>query len=182
MASRDKADASPRLIMVWDPLVRIFHWSLVASFAFAYLTGDEWDFAHEISGYVITTLMVIRVLWGFFGTRHARFRDFIYRPATIIAFVRDSLHFRAKRYLGHNPAGGAMVVALIGVITGLCITGILLTIDAYREAKWLEEVHDVLANGALVLIGLHIVGVALASFEHRENLVKSMFTGSKRRR
>lgn len=182
MTNKDTSEANPRYVTVWDPLVRIFHWSLVVGFAVAYLTGDEWDFAHEIVGYIVTTLIVIRVLWGFFGTRHARFRDFVSRPETTLAFVRDSLRFRAKRYLGHNPAGGAMVVALITVITGLCITGILLTIGAYREAKWLEEIHEVLANGALVLIGLHVLGVALASFEHRENLAKAMFTVKKRRR
>lgn len=182
MTDKDTSEATARYVTVWDPLVRIFHWSLVVGFAVAYLTGDEWDFAHEIVGYIVTTLIVIRVLWGFFGTRHARFRDFVYRPATVLGFVRDSLRFRAKRYLGHNPAGGAMVVALITVIAGLCVTGILLTFGAYRDAKWLEEIHEVLANGALVLIGLHVVGVALASFEHRENLVKAMINGKKRRR
>lgn len=180
MPNNESSDRPTRYVTVWDPLVRIFHWSLVVGFAAAYLTGDEWDFAHEFVGYVIATLIAIRVLWGFFGTRHARFRDFVYQPATIIAFLRDSSRFRAKRYVGHNPAGGAMVVGLISVITGLCITGILLTFEAYREWKWLEETHEVLANGALILIGLHVLGVALASFEHRENLVKAMFTGQKR--
>lgn len=180
MTNNESSDRPTRYVTVWDPLVRIFHWSLVVGFAVAYLTGDEWDFAHEIVGFVIATLIVIRVLWGFFGTRHARFRDFVYQPATVLTFLRDSSRFRAKRYLGHNPAGGVMVVALITVIAGLCITGVLLTFGAYREAKWLEEIHEVLANGALVLIGLHVIGVALASFEHRENLVKAMFTGQKR--
>mgnify|MGYP001161542093 CR=1 FL=1 len=167
-------------VAVWDPLVRVFHWSLVGAFAFAYLTSDEWDFAHEVVGYVVTTLIVIRILWAFAGTKHALFRDFIYRPSTVFAFLRDSLRMKARRYLGHNPAGGVMVIALLTSIAGLCITGILLTIEGYKEAKWLEEAHDVLANGALVLIGLHVVGVFLASLEHHENLVKSMFTGRKR--
>lgn len=165
---------------VWDPVVRIFHWSLVGAFTIAYLTADEWDFAHEVTGYVVATLVVIRILWGFFGSEHARFRDFIYRPSVVLGFLRDSLRMRARRYLGHNPAGGVMVLALIAVICGLSITGVLLTFATYREAKWLEEIHEVLANGALVLIALHVVGVLLASFEHRENLVKSMFTGRKR--
>lgn len=180
MTDKESSDQPTTYLTVWDPLVRIFHWSLVVGFAVAYLTGDEWDFAHEIVGYVIATLIVIRVLWGFFGTRHARFSDFVYRPAAVLAFLRDSSRFRAKRYLGHNPAGGVMVVALITVIAGLCITGILLTVDAYRESEWLEETHEVLANGALILIVLHVLGVALASFEHSENLVKAMFTGKKR--
>lgn len=167
-------------VTVWDPVVRLFHWSLVVMFTIAFLTGDEWDLAHEIAGYIVVTLLAIRILWGFAGTRYARFSDFIYRPSTIVAFMRDSLRFRAPRFLGHNPAGGAMVIALLTVITGLSVTGVLLTMENYRTAKWLVQTHEVLANGALLLIALHVVGVLLASFEHRENLIKSMVTGKKR--
>jgi len=169
-----------KLVEVWDPLVRVFHWALVVGFFAAYLTGDEWDLAHEIIGYFVAALIVIRLLWGLFGSKHARFKDFLYSPSVIVTFLRDSMRFRAKRYLGHNPAGGVMVLALLAAISALSVTGTLLTLENYRQLEWLEELHEGLANGTLVLIALHVLGVILASFEHQENLVKSMFTGRKR--
>ena len=165
---------------VWDPLVRIFHWSLVVLFTAAWLTGDEVDWLHERLGYAIIGLVAIRVVWGFVGTRHARFSDFICGPSKVVSHLAEMIHFRARRYLGHNPAGGAMVVALLAMLATTTGTGILMT-GVYPKAHWLEEVHEVAANLTLILVGLHIAGVVLASFEHRENLVKAMFTGRKRR-
>jgi cytochrome b len=170
----------PATVRVWDPLVRIFHWSLAILFFFAFLTGDEWDKPHEIAGYIVGGLVVFRILWGLVGSRHARFSDFVYRPSTVIAFLKDSLRFRAGRYLGHNPAGGAMVIALLLAIAVICVTGYMMTLDAWWGVEWVEEVHEAAANTTLVLVGLHLLGVILASFEHRENLVRAMFTGRKR--
>lgn len=167
-------------ITVWDPFVRIFHWSLVTAFTVAYLTSEDFDAIHQPAGYVVVALIAGRIVWGLIGTEHARFTNFMYAPSTIIAFLRDSLHLKAKRYLGHNPAGGAMVVALLIMISGICATGILMTSDAYHDAKWLKEFHELLANTTLALVALHIGGVALASYEQGENLVRSMFTGKKR--
>ncbi|WP_137158215.1 cytochrome b/b6 domain-containing protein [Rhizobium sp. FKL33] len=171
---------SPPTVKVWDPVVRLFHWSLVALFALSYLTGDEWKQAHILSGYAIIGLLAIRIVWGLVGTRHARFSSFIYSPTTIARFLRDSLFLRAKRYLGHNPAGGAMVIALILVISGIAATGYMMTTDAYWGVEWVEDAHEVLVNATLVLVGLHIAGVVLASIEHKENLVRAMITGRKR--
>jgi len=100
-------------IRVWDPLVRIFHWSLVLAFAVAYLSGDEESDIHIYSGYIILGLLVFRLLWGFVGPRFARFSDFVYSPQTIIEYTRGLLSGSPKHYLGHNPAGGAMVIALL---------------------------------------------------------------------
>jgi cytochrome b len=180
MTTASRSNEIPQTVKVWDPLVRIFHWSLVIGFAAAYASGEEWDLFHEVAGYGIVALLSIRVLWGFFGTRYARFRNFLYRPRVILTFLRESLQFKAPRYLGHNPAGGAMVIALLVVIFSTCISGILLTTDTYRHAEWLKELHEVVANGTIVLVVFHIGGVLLASIEHKENLVKSMFTGKKR--
>ena len=168
-------------IRVWDPLVRIFHWSLVGGFAVAYLTADEWDKAHEFVGYIVAGLIAFRLFWGLVGSRHARFSNFVYRPSTIMAFLNDSLAMKAKRYVGHNPAGGAMVIALLLAITGISATGYMMTMDMFWGAEWVEDVHELLVNGTLVLIALHVGGVILASFEHKENLVRSMTTGLKRR-
>lgn len=171
---------SLRTVKVWDPLVRVFHWSLVGLFAFSYLTGDEWKKAHIVAGYAIISLLVVRVIWGFVGTRHARFSNFIYSPVTTIRFILDSIALKAKRYIGHNPAGGAMVITLLISISGIAATGHMMTTDAYWGVEWVEETHELLANLTLGLIGLHVAGVVLASIEHKENLVRAMITGRKR--
>lgn len=173
-------DPSP-MVRVWDPFVRIFHWSLVALFGFAYATGDVWDDLHEAAGYAIGALVLARIVWGFVGPAHARFRDFIYGPSTILSFLRDSLALGARRYLGHNPAGGAMVVALLGMIALICVTGVMMGLDPFWGEEWVEDLHVLGVWCALGLIVLHLLGVVLASIEHSENLVVAMFTGLKRR-
>ncbi|MCB1473278.1 MAG: cytochrome b/b6 domain-containing protein [Rhodobiaceae bacterium] len=174
------SDALPATVRVWDPFVRIFHWSLVALFAFAFLTGDEWDKPHEFAGYVVAGLIGLRVIWGFIGTRHARFSDFVTGPGTVIGYLKDAAGFRARRHLGHNPAGGAMVLALLAAIAVISLTGHMMTTDAYWGVKWVEEVHEAAAFGTLGLIALHVGGVVFASIEHGENLVRAMVTGRKR--
>lgn len=168
-------------IKVWDPLVRIFHWSLVALFTFSFFTGDEWKKAHIYSGYAIAALIAIRIVWGLIGTHHARFVNFLYSPATILVFLKDTVSFKAKRYIGHNPAGGAMVFLLLAMISGIVTTGYMMTTDAYWGIEWVEDTHKVLVYSTLGLIALHVIGVVLASVEHRENLPRAMVTGWKRR-
>jgi cytochrome b len=170
-----------RVVRVWDPAVRLFHWSLVVAFIIAWFTGDELQRVHETAGYAIMVLLAFRVIWGFIGTAHARFSDFIYRPAVVFAYTLDSIRLRARRYIGHNPAGGAMVVALLATLALTCATGFMMTTDAFWGIEWVEKTHKLAANLAVVLIGLHLVGVATASVQHRENLVLAMITGRKRR-
>ena len=129
---------------------------------------------------MIAALVAIRVVWGLVGSRHARFSDFVYRPSTIIGFILDSLRLKASRYVGHNPAGGAMVIALLATLGGVCLSGYLMTTEALWGVEWVQELHEVLANLTLVLVGVHVLGVLLASYEHGENLVKAMWTGRKR--
>jgi cytochrome b len=170
----------PATVKVWDPFVRIFHWSLVALFAIAYATGDEIERVHIAAGYAVAALLTLRILWGFVGPAHARFSSFIRPPQDVLAYLRDVVLIRAPRYLGHNPAGGLMIIALMATLIGTCVTGIMMTTDAYWGAKWVEDVHQALANITIGLVALHVVGVLVASFEHRENLVKAMITGKKR--
>jgi cytochrome b len=169
------------LVVVWDPLVRLFHWSLVAAFVVVWATGDELESTHEAAGYAIVGLLIVRFVWGFIGTRHARFSDFVYRPSIVIGHVVDTARLRARRYLGHNPAGGAMVIALILMLAATTATGIMMTADAWWGIRWVEEVHELAANLTVVLVGLHLAGVFVASVVHRESLVRAMFTGRKRR-
>lgn len=165
---------------VWDILVRLFHWSLVTSFAIAWITAEDWRDLHEWAGYAAASLIAFRLIWGIVGTHFARFSQFVRAPGTVIAYLRDVLSGREARYIGHNPAGGAMVLALLAAMAGLCFTGWLYTTDAYWGEDWVELTHEVLANVLLALVGLHVIGVMLASFRHRENLVRAMVTGRKR--
>ncbi len=170
----------PATVKVWDPLVRVFHWSLATLFFVAYATGDDVEKVHIAAGYTIAGLVAFRVIWGLVGPKHARFSNFVRSPRETLAYLRDVAMFRAPRYIGHNPAGGIMIVALLVMITGSCITGYMMTTDAYWGSKVLEEVHETFANLTIGLVVFHVLGVLIASFEHRENLVKAMVTGRKR--
>lgn len=196
-------------VRVWDPLVRIGHWVLVAAFAAAYLTEGEPEWLHSWAGYLIAATVLLRVAWGFVGPRHARFADFVTGPAAVLRYLRDLPAGRAPRHLGHSPAGGAMTLALL-VMLGLTalsgmatlaaeegrgpLAGLVATTpeavgsvwdedeeDGREEAGevW-EDLHEVTANLTLLLIVLHLGGVALASALHHENLPRSMLTGTKR--
>jgi cytochrome b len=167
-------------VRIWDPFVRIFHWSLVTSFAVAWLAGDDWKALHLWAGYAASALIAMRIVWGVIGTRYARFSQFVRSPLTVASYLRDVATGREARYLGHNPAGGAMIVALLVTLAGLCLSGWLLTTDAYFGSEFMEDLHEFLANVALALVGLHVAGVVLTSIRHRENLVRAMVTGAKR--
>jgi cytochrome b len=170
----------PATVPVWDRFVRVFHWSLVLLFVLAYATGDEIERVHVAAGYAIAGLLVLRLVWGFVGPPHARFRSFIRPPREVLAYVRDVCRFRARRHLGHNPAGGAMILALLVGLAATVATGIMMTTDAFWGAQWVEDVHEFFANATVALIFLHVAGVLFASFQHRENLVAAMITGRKR--
>lgn len=167
-------------IKVWDPFVRVFHWSLAGLFLLAYATGDEIENVHIAAGYAIAGLLGLRILWGFVGPRNARFSDFVRSPRAVLAYIRDMALLRAPRYLGHNPAGGTMVVALIVTLIVTCTTGYMMTTGTFWGAKWVEEMHEAFANLTVGLVVVHVLGVLVASFEHSENLVKAMITGRKR--
>ncbi len=113
-------------IKVWDPLVRLFHWSLVAAFSIAYITEEEWMELHAWAGYLVAGLVGFRVIWGFIGPQHARFSDFVFSPPTIIDYLKDMVKLRARRYVGHNPAGGAMVLALLLALAATTLSGMQL--------------------------------------------------------
>lgn len=183
---------SSRTIPVWDPAVRLFHWLLAGAFLVAYLTEDDWELLHVNAGYLIGILIALRLLWGFIGTPYARFADFVYSPREVMTYLSDAVRSRAPRYVGHNPAGGAMILALLISLTLTVITGIALygatDFAGPLAGVWrgelavdlLEEVHEIGANLTLLLIVLHLGGVLFSSLKHGENLVKSMITGRKK--
>jgi cytochrome b len=174
-------DAAPvrRRMLVWDAPVRVFHWLLVASFAGAYLTAESerWRLAHVTLGYTMAALVIFRLVWGLVGTRHARFASFVRGPATVARYVRGLLSRQPDRHAGHNPAGALAIVALLALALGVVGSGWALF--SAMGGDWLEAVHEVAANAMLALVGVHVAGVLLASWLHRENLVGSMITGRK---
>lgn len=205
--------AGEEQVKVWDIGVRLFHWTLVVLFAVSYLSGDDESLLHIYSGYGVAALIVFRIVWGVVGTRYARFADFVRGPKATMDYVRSLFSGKPIHYLGHNPLGGWMVVALLLSLVGTCWSGL----EAYaveghgplarqesffiRSAlaqgdedegenaqengkknggdEFWEETHEVLANLSLVLVVLHIAGVAVGSVMHRENLVKAMIKGYK---
>ncbi len=208
MTKTSAVQGSTAMVRVWDPLVRIFHWSLVAAFVVAYLSADELSTVHEIAGYAVAGLIAFRLAWGFVGSKYARFTQFLRGPSQTLGYIGDVVRGKEHRYLGHNPAGAVMTVALLLTLAGTAFTGWLLEDEgrlamlpdlpqivspAYadddgdddegyggRGSEAVEEVHEVLANLMLLLIAVHVGGVVLTSFRHNENLARSMVTGDKR--
>jgi cytochrome b len=188
-----RADPGTR-VRVWDAFVRLFHWGLVAAVLTAYFTEDDLLGLHTWAGYTVLGLIGARLLWGLVGSPHARWASFVRSPHTTLAYLSDALHGRAARYLGHNPAGGAMVVALLLGLTATAITGVAVLgageaagpLAPYLQgispeaAHDLEEVHEWIANLTMLLIPVHLIGVAFASRQHGENLVRAMIDGYKR--
>lgn len=171
----------PQTVKVWDPVVRLFHWGTVIGFATAYLAAEENQTIHEWSGYAVLALLGIRIVWGLIGSKHARFSDFLKSPATVVGYLKAIRHGHPRRYLGHNPAGGAMVMALMLGIVMIGMSGFLMTTDRFWGIDWVRELHELAVNATLILIGLHLGGVWLASRQHSENLVLAMLTGRKAR-
>jgi cytochrome b len=210
-----------KTVKVWDPFVRLFHWLLVAGVITQLATAEDFKRVHVLVGYTIAALIILRIIWGLVGSRHARFKDFIYPPTDIFAYLKSLIQGRPRHYIGHNPAGGAMVCALLLLISLTALTGIK-TLGAvgkgplalhspgvtarawaddqsYRDqdeddhaetphshsvnkakAHFWKEIHETLVGTTLFLIGLHLFGVIVSSYVHRENLIGAMITGNKK--
>jgi cytochrome b len=188
-------------VRVWDPVVRAVHWVLAAAVIVDWFT-DEPLWMHTWLGYLALALVVLRIVWGFVGPEHARFVSFVRGPQLVFDYLAGLVRFSSQRYLGHSPAGGAMIVALLIMIAATAGTGManlaadrgegpLASVIAKverpprvpgqrRPPLLMKQVHETVANITIALVVLHVLGVALASFAHRESLVRAMITGRKR--
>ena len=169
-----------RTLRVWDPLVRTLHWSLAIAVGLGWATTEwivDW---HQPVGYAALAIVGVRIVWGLVGPRHARFASFVRGPRATARYARQVVGGRAPRHVGHNPLGGAMVIALFICVAALALTGWLYTTDRFFGDEVVEIVHETLAWTLVALAALHVGGVVFASRHQRENLIAAMFDGRKR--
>lgn len=219
----EKEMSEKKQVVVWDPFIRFFHWALLLLFFVAYLTGDEKGPLHRYLGYTVLLLVIARIWWGFWGTKHALFSDFICSPAKGLNYLKELVTGKPTHYIGHNPAAAWMILLLLTNSVIICLTGyaahtvkkgmntigsgntisIVGTVyaddhknerheanhkerkrhrdgksDDERDSVW-SDLHEISAQFMLILICLHVVGVAVSSKVHNENLVKGIITGKK---
>lgn len=166
-------------VLVWDTPTRVFHWVQALCFLGAYLTYDSEKTRdiHVALGYILFGMIVFRLLWGFAGTRYARFSSFIYGPGRIIGYLTSLLKGKAEHFVGHNPVGSVAIWLLLSGGLTLGVTGVMLLQDDFEDI--VEEIHGYATNAMLIVIAIHLIGVFASSFLHKENLVRAMITGFK---
>ncbi|MCC6620383.1 MAG: cytochrome b/b6 domain-containing protein [Deltaproteobacteria bacterium] len=168
-------------VLIWDLPVRLFHLLLgvafVGAFAISQLADDDgpWFSAHMLLGLLMAFMVVLRLLWGFFGTRHARLGSFAFGPRAVLRYLGGAIRGRPTRHAGHNPGAAVAIFVMFVCVIGLAVTGIMMG----RGDESVEGVHELLAYGLLVAVIAHLVGVALHTFRHRENITRSMIDGTK---
>ena len=190
------ATSDKRRIFVWDAPTRLFHWIIVAAVIIAWATAEAdssfWFSVHLGAGYAVLGALIFRIIWGFAGSRHALFRDFVRSPGAVRDYTKKLAGLKPPHFTGHNPLGGWMVILLLLMLAGLVATGLfggeqgeseagpLAYMVAPALAEELVEVHEVLFNVLLVLVGIHIAGVITDMVLTRDNLIAAMITGYKR--
>jgi cytochrome b len=178
---------------VWDVPTRIFHWSIVALIAIGWVSGEEEGIGfvvHSLAGYAVMVALIFRLVWGFVGGAHARFTDFVRSPGAVIEYTKQLLRLKPPHFVGHNPLGGWMILALLAVLTVLVVSGLCAQGDEGVAGPWAAsavwfapeqwyELHEVSFNVLLALIVLHVLGVVFDQWLTRDKLVRAMFTGVK---
>lgn len=170
----------PASLYVWDPVVRLFHWSLVACVLLNQFVLEAGETPHRWVGYAATALVGLRLLWGVIGSHHARFADWWPTPARLRAHVRGLLAGQPDDHPGHNPLGALMMLALMALVLALGVTGWLQGTDAFFGEEWLQELHEGLANTLLMAAGVHAAAALVMGRLQRVTLVRAMVTGVKR--
>ncbi len=166
-------------IMVWDMPVRVFHWLLVICFAGAWLTSESerLQMIHYAFGYTACLLVLIRLVWGVIGTRYARFTQFLKSPKAVLEHFMAMLRGHPHHDVGHNPAGGLVMVALMLLILVIGVSGYLSVKELLGD--FAGEIHESVASLALAVVILHILAAIVMSLMEKQNLVKSMVDGKK---
>ncbi len=172
---RNKDNSVP----VWDLFVRVFHWALVASFFTAWMFTDPIDWVHKGAGYLALALVAARVVWGFIGTQHARFRNFVPGPGKLFNYLRLLMRGKEPRHLGHNPAGAVMIAFLLVAMATIGVSGWMMTTDTFWGNGFVETVHTVAVDVTLIAVAVHVCANLYGSWRHRDNLIRSMWTGRK---
>jgi cytochrome b len=181
-------------IRVWDPLVRLFHWLLVACFLIAYVVEDDMLNLHVLAGSIIFGLIVFRLIWGIMGTEHSRFTDFICSFKHIIQHLRDLVRLRPAHHMGHTPGGGVMIFLLLLGLLLLTLSGIMLyTMEGVLlpfagfmtgvdldTTILIEHIHGWVADLLVFFVVFHVAGVLLESLLQKQNLIRTMITGYKK--
>ena len=168
-------------VPVWDRFVRVFHWSLVACVVFNQFVDDDGERVHQWAGYLAVALVLARIVWGFAGSRHARFADFFPTPARVRQHVGALLAGEVPHTDGHNALGALMMLALLALVLALGLSGWMQTLDAFWGEAWLQEVHELLANSLIALAALHAASALVMGRLERTRLVRAMVTGVKER-
>jgi cytochrome b len=181
LASAATPAPGPFAVRVWDPFVRIFHWSLATLFLLNAAILDDESKAHELVGYTIVFLVALRLVWGLIGTRYARFSAFPPNVGLALRHVAAMIGIGKAQepHLSHNPLGALMVYNLLASMLLLGLTGWMMTTTAFWGAEWLEETHEAIANWAILSVVLHVAGVAVETWRSKVPLVRAMLTGWK---
>ena len=169
-----------RAVVVWDAVVRVCHLALIGCVLGAWLTRHRPGAWHEYLGYAGVLTVVVRCIWGFMGTRPARFVSFVRGPTVVMGYIRLILAKQPPRYLGHNPLGALMIVAMLTNLSLISLTGWMFTTDHFFGYAWVINTHLYATYALFAMVALHLLGVIYASVRHRENLVAAMIHGRKR--
>jgi cytochrome b len=186
--SRTTAATSPArtnaaaMIVVWDWPPRLFHWVLAASVLIAWFTPNAYDTTHRIAGYTVLGLIAFRLVWGFTGSRYSGFRSLIRLLRTAPSFLWGLRRGQTRRYLGLNPAGAAMSVALLLSLAVSAISGWMQVTVRFFGVPWVEDLHTYSSDLVMILVIVHVLGVLSMCVLQKENLVRAMITGRKRGR
>lgn len=180
-SDRTPADrAVSRTVAVWDLPLRLWHWVFAACILAAWFTPTVYDRLHRIIGYTVLGLLAFRLVWGFWGSRYSRFRMVSVRLRAAPRYLWNLRRGITGRYIGLNPAGTLMLVALLLAVAVSAITGAMSVTVTFFGVWWVEDTHHYSSDAVIVLVVLHVVGVLLMGLLQRENLIRAMITGRKR--
>ncbi len=164
---------------VWDPFVRIFHWSLLALMAANAFVLDDESKLHRWVGYTVAGLVVARIIWGFAGSRYARFSSFPPSARGVVEQLADIASGRKHIHIGHTPLGALMIYNLLASILVVCASGYLMTTDMFWGAEWPEELHEAAVAWVEISVVAHVAAVLFESVRTKVNLPRAMITGYK---